>query len=87
MGHRFQQRDHLIGHGPIVHAHRQLDAPQLVCERPVGYLLGDEMRIRDDDIGSLAGVHDAGSDANPAHHALQRPQFDHVAHMDGPLKE
>jgi hypothetical protein len=32
-------------------------------------------------------VHHAGPDANAAHHTLQRPEIDDVAHMERPLEE
>ena len=76
-----------FGAAPAITRHRQVDTPQAVAECPVGYILSNELRVGYDDLRTLGGVHDAGTDTDAAHPALKVTHLDRVAHMDRTLEE
>src|SRR5438093_1036822 len=71
----------------IRHAHRDRYATNTVAQRPVFYLFGDEIRIRNENVSSIERLYLGRAHADLAHVAFLAADHHEVADRDGPLRQ
>ena len=63
------------------------DLTQLIRQRPIGHLVGNQFPIRDNHFGTARTEHDAGADANALHAPDDVVDLNNVTNLDRALKQ
>ena len=82
-----QQRDDLRRIVPIRNANGQLHSLLPAGDGAVRHLFGDELAVRDDELGLVVESYDAGTNADAPNDSCLIPHFDHIAHLHRPLEK
>ena len=85
--HLGQQLDDLLGIAVVGHPQADLDAAQVVGQRPVHNLVGDELRVGHDHVRPRSGAQHAGTDADALDLAALPRHVHRIAHLDGTLEQ
>ena len=85
--HLGQQLDDLLGIAVVGHPQADLDAAQVIGQRPVHHLVGDELRVGHDHVCPRSGAQHAGTDADALDLAALPRHVHRIAHLDGTLEQ